>query len=292
MTRHRHHTLHVARLPGGIAVGAETVATGEGGGGGEVGEEEDTCALGRRAVSGVGFGGGPERRNKEVGAKGMGKEGKRGGGEAKSTYASPEFAKPRVPAASLVAEPEIRHPDHHSGNPPRPLLPISVQERDDLLARISHADDIELHVFPRIGVYEGHHGGDMLLYTTMPLDAVLDGVDVHDAVGPVFLRERVPGLLRDGAGAAAVPDQLPAVCDDNTGVGVFTVLIRIGGVSGGGVHGVGEVEAGPCGEGDLPDGAVGEDAEVLDGLAEVEDQAGGGAEVRGGEDGDVGRWWG
>jgi len=62
-----------------------------------------------------------------------------------------------------------------------------------------------------------------------------------------------------------VPDQLAAVCDHDAGVAV-------GGRGGmGGVNGVGEVETAPCGEGDLPDGAVGEDAEVLDGFAEVED---------------------
>lgn len=53
------------------------------------------------------------------------------------------------------------------------------------------------------------------------------------------------------------------------------------------MNGVSEVETAPGGEGDLPDGAVGEDAEVLDGFAEVEDQPRGGAEVGGVEDRDV-----
>jgi len=184
------------------------------------------------------------------------------GGKGRGTHPSPEFTKPRVPAAALVAEPQIRHPYHHGLNPPRPFLPVGVQKRNDFLARIPYADDIELHVLLRIGVYERHHRGDVLLYATMPLNAVLDRVDIHNPIRPVFLRERVPGLLRDGAGAAAVPDQLAAVCDYDAGV--------VGG-GGGGVHGVGEVETAPCGEGDLPDGAVGEDAEVLDGFAEVED---------------------
>lgn len=225
-----------------------------------------------------------EGRREEGKVKGR----ERGDGKGRDrgiTHPSPEFTKPRVPAVALVAEPQIRHPNDHGLNPPRPFLPVGIQKRNDFLARIPHADDIELHILPRIGVYERHHRGDVLLHATMPLNAVLDGVDVHNPIRPVFLRERAPGLLCDSTGAAAVPDQLAAVCDYDAGVAGFFVVG--GGRGGGGVQGVGEVEAAACGEGDLADGAVGEDTEVLDGFAEVEDQPGGGAEVGGGQDGDV-----
>lgn len=79
--------------------------------------------------------------------------------------------------------------------------------------------------------------------------------------------------MGDGAAAAAVPDQLACVCEDQA--------------EGGGGEAGQQRERGPGGQGLLPDEAVGEDAEVLGRFAEDEDDACGGAEVVGREDGDV-----
>lgn len=124
-----------------------------------------------------------------------------------------------------------------------------------------------------VRVEEGHDGGDVLFYGAVPLDAVRGGGDVHHPIRPILGRERVPGLLRDGAGGAAVVDQLPTIRNDKTGCAFFVagaIVVGGGGGGGRGVNQVGEVETAPCGERDLPDGAVGEDAEVLDGFAEIE----------------------
>lgn len=83
--------------------------------------------------------------------------------------------------------------------------------------------------------------------------------------------------MRDGARAAAVPEQLAHVGEDQAE----------GVVIDGGLQEAQEGDGGAGGEGLLSDEAVGEDGEVLDGFAEVDDDAFGGREVVGREDGDV-----
>ena len=83
--------------------------------------------------------------------------------------------------------------------------------------------------------------------------------------------------MRDSALAATVPDQLAHVRNHQTD----------GVVVDGGLEGVDEVDGGARGDGFLADEAVGEDAEVLGGFAEEDDDSFGGGEVGGCEDGDV-----
>lgn len=83
--------------------------------------------------------------------------------------------------------------------------------------------------------------------------------------------------MRDGALAAAVPDQLAHI-RNNQGNGVV-----VDGV----LEALDEFDGGAGGEGFLADEAVGEDAEVLHGFAKEDDDAFGRDEVGGCEDGDV-----
>lgn len=83
--------------------------------------------------------------------------------------------------------------------------------------------------------------------------------------------------MRDRALPTAVPDQLARIREDQAdGLVVDGVLQALY-----------ELDCGAVVDGFLADEAVGEDAEVLHGFADEEDDAFGGAEGGGGEDGDV-----
>ena len=88
-------------------------------------------------------------------------------------------------------------------------------------------------------------------------------------------RQSGPRRPAHGAPAAAVPEQLAHVRDADG-----RRVLRSEGEGGKRDGGAGVV-------GFLADQAVGQDAEVLDAFADVEDQPGGGGEVGGGEDRDV-----
>lgn len=103
-------------------------------------------------------------------------------------------------------------------------------------------------------------------------DPVARGVQPFPARDAVALRERVPAPEGDGPRAPAMPDQLAEVGDDDGGVGALAAVQRVGD----------EVDDGAGREGLLAADPVGEDAEVLVVLAEVEEDALGGGEVGGG----------
>ena len=174
------------------------------------------------------------------------------------TYPPPKLPEPLIPLLRPIVKPNIRHSNRHRIDSPTPPAPIHVQILHHLLTRISHSDNINLDILPRVLIYEIHHRSYMLLHSPISLHAVLNRIKPHNPTDARLLRECVPCLLRYCVSTFAVPDQLAAICDDDS----RTIF---------GFDGLHEVDAAAGGERDLADGAVGEDAEVLDGLAEVED---------------------
>lgn len=101
-------------------------------------------------------------------------------------------------------------------------------------------------------------------------------MNAHGVCNPALARKCAPARARYGTAAAAVPDQLARVRDDDA-------WIVLGGLNRGY-----EVESAARGVGYLTDYTVGEDAEVLVLFTEEEDGAGGGEEVCRGENWDMG----
>ena len=100
----------------------------------------------------------------------------------------------------------------------------------------------------------------------MPRHAVFYGIDPPRPTDRIASREGIPRADSDSPRATTIPDQLPQIGDDDGGVGVL------------GVGFIDEIDDGAGGEGGAADGAVGEEAEVLGAVAQVEEDAAGGAQ--------------
>ena len=116
----------------------------------------------------------------------------------------------------------------------------------------------------------------MRRHVFVPRNTVFNRVNTHSFRNPAFARKCAPAHARYGTTAAAVPNQLAHVRNDDTWI-VF-----------GGLDRGYEVDGAAGGVGYLTDRTIGEDAEVLVLFTKEEDGAGGAGEVFRSEDRDIG----
>ena len=100
----------------------------------------------------------------------------------------------------------------------------------------------------------------MLPNRPMPLDMIPLRIELVRRTNTRLPRQRVPRLLRHSSSSASVPDQLPAISDEYR----WRLSTLRSSVDRGD-----KIDTGASSVGDLADGAVCEDAQILIGFAEV-----------------------
>ena len=181
-----------------------------------------------------------------------------------------------IPKDILVRSARVPGSKRNAPKSPLPFLPhlLLTQILHPLFPPLTDAHNLHLRLLVHLPLNPLKHARHVLSDPLVALDAI-PSLDPCRHTHASLPRQCIPALQRHRSPKLSVPEQLAQIGHHNRNVVPLCFCC------------VDEIDHAAGGEGDSADGPVGEDAEVLVALAQVQDDAFRGGHVGGCEDGDV-----